>query len=167
MEPLSVIIGLISGAVLAVITAKINHHFDQRKEDKKKLRKAEYEIFLKLSALYNCYFWFATNELHGYETGRDISDEASEIAFELGVLIRENEHSEFCDDLLKILYDESHPTYNDRWKHMSALMDAIGKKSLPDYYRKIEAINEANIYLMAREGFVSKAPGTTRFRTRI
>jgi len=85
-------------------------------------------MYLDLSDLYNWYFWLATNELHRKETDKDTIRTIHEIAARLAAKLRENETSEFSSELIKILYDESYPTYTSRWKHMSELSEKWQKK---------------------------------------
>ena len=131
------------------------------------LEAAEYEIYLKLNELYNWYFWFSTNELHQQETPQEVVDETYKIATDLGRLLHANERTEFASDLIRILYDESYSTYDARWKHISELSDRIGSKVVPVHIKHLRELSKSNIHLMAKDGFVSKAPASSRFKLRV
>ena len=164
MDYLSEVLAFIGGVSMVAITATINTKINEKSEAEKKLADAEYEFFIRLNNLYNWYFWLASNELHGQETSKDTIVQINDIATDLAKLLHENEKSEFAEELLKILYDESYETYNDRWKHMAELSSKIGKKVSPVHHKYSKSLSESNIKLMAKEGFVSKAPASGRFR---
>lgn len=159
MDIVGASIGFLSGILLAAFTTYFNSIASKRGEKAKRLLRAEYEMYLDLSDLYNWYFWLATNELHRKETIKIIHD----IAARLATKLRENETSKFSAELIKILYDESYPTYTARWKHMSELSEKMAKKVTPNHMKQLRLISDTNIQLMAREGFVPKAPATSRF----
>lgn len=164
MDYVSVFAGFVSGVLLALAGAWINISLSKRSQDKSALKAAEYEMYLKLNDLYNWYFWYSTNELHKRDTPQDITDACHKIAVELAKLLHENEETEFAQELMKILYDESYETYDQRWKHMSALSEKMGSKVVPVHRQRLGQISETNIHLMAQEKFVAKAPASSRFK---
>lgn len=164
MEIASILIGFITGVLLALAGAWINISLNHKAESRSTLESAEYEMYLKLNDLYNWYFWFSTNELHQRETPQEVVDEIYKIATDLARLLHANERTEFASDLIKILYDESYPTYDARWKHISALSDRIGSKVVPVHIKHLSELSESNIHLMAKDGFVAKAPASSRFK---
>jgi hypothetical protein len=164
MDYVSIFAGFVSGVLLALAGAWINITLNNRSADNVALKAAEYEMYLKLNDLYNWYFWYATNELHKIDTPQDIADECHKIAVDLARLLHENEVTEFAEELLKILYDESYETYDQRWKHMSALSEKMGNKVVPVHRQRLSQISESNIHLMAQEKFVAKAPASSRFK---
>jgi len=163
MDIVGTSIGFFSGILLAAFSTYLNSAASKRDENAKKLLRAEYEMYLDLSDLYNWYFWLATNELHRKETDKDTIRTIHEIAARLATKLRENETSEFSSELIKILYDESYPTYTSRWKHMSELSEKMAKKVTPNHMKQLKIISDTNIQLMAQEGFIPKAPATSRF----
>jgi len=163
MDIVGTSIGFFSGILLAAFSTYFNSAASKRDENAKKLLRAEYEMYLDLSDLYNWYFWLATNELHRKETDKDTIRTIHEIAARLATKLREHETSEFSSDLIKILYDESYPTYTSRWEHMSELSGKMAKKVTPNHMKQLKIISDTNIQLMAQEGFVPKAPATSRF----
>lgn len=167
MDYVSIFAGFVSGVLLALAGAWINISLSKRSQDKSVLKAAEYEMYLKLNDLYNWYFWYATNELHKKDTPQDITNECYKIATGLAKLLHENEETEFAQELMQILYDESYETYNKRWKHMSVLSEKMGNKVVPVHRKRLNQINESNILLMAQEKFVAKAPASNRFRKRV
>ena len=163
MDVAGTLIGFISGTLLAAFSTYFNSTASKRDANAKQLLRAEYEMYLDLSDLYNWYFWLATNELHRKETDLGVIKTSHEIASRLGAKLRENETSEFSSELIKVLYDESYPTYTARWKHMSELSEKMAKKVTPNHMKQLKSISDTNIQLMAQEGFVPKAPATSRF----
>ena len=161
------IISFVSGVIITLIASIVNQKIKESSEKSAKLRESEYEIFLKLNQLYQSYFWFATNELHRKETSDEIYVECHKIANSIAQDLHKNEESEFTRELLIIIYDESITSHNERWKAMSELSDRMAKKLTPLHRKLIQELNESNIYLMANPDFVSKAPGSARFRLRI
>jgi len=164
MEYLAAILGFIGGVTLAVLTALINLKITNTKEKKIKTEEAEYNLYLKLNDLYNWYFWLATNELHKVETSNEVKDTIYDIAIDIAKLLHKNENSEFAEELLKILYDESYETYDQRWKHMSDLSERMGCKTVPKHQEYLKALGNQNITLMAKGSFVPKAPASSRFK---
>ena len=164
MEYLTASFGFFSGLFVALIAAWINVKLGKNKEDAQKLESAEYEMFLRLNDLYNWYFWFSTNELHKEKTPQNTVDECHKIANELAKLLHANERTEFANELMRILHDESYPTYDARWKHMSLLSDKMGDKVVPVHRKHLKEIGENNINFMADGGFVAKAPASPRFK---
>lgn len=167
MDYVSIFAGFVSGVLLALAAAWINISLSKRTQDKSALNVAEYEMYLKLNDLYNWYFWYATNELHEKDTPQDITDECHKIAIGLAKLLHENEKTEFAQELMQILYDESYETYNQRWKHMSALSEKMGDKVVPVHRQRLNQISKSNIHLMAKDKFIAKAPATSRFKMRV
>jgi len=70
----------------------------------------------------------------------------------------------FPKELLKILYDESYKTYNERWKHMGELSSRMAKKIVPLHCEYIRELNDSNLILMGDDSFVPKAPASARFK---
>ena len=167
MEFISTALGFIGGISLALITALINLKLSNEKEAKKELESAEYNLYIKLNDLYNWYFWLATNELHKKETNEDVTDTIHKIAIDIAELLHKNETSEFAEELLKILYDESYVTYDERWKQMAELSDKMGYKVVPKHQKYLKELSNSNILLMASSTFVSKAPASSRFKYRV
>ncbi|MFI8737243.1 hypothetical protein ACIGKM_15140 [Ectopseudomonas toyotomiensis] len=163
MDITGTLIGFFSGVLLAALSTYFNAIASKRAENTKKLLRAEYEMYLDLSDLYNWYFWLATNELHRKETDKDTIKTIYDIAARLATKLRENEESAFSAELINILYNESYPTYNARWKHMSELSEKMAKKVTPNHMKQLREISDTNIQLMAQEGFIPKAPATSRF----
>ncbi len=164
MEYSGLVIGFLSGVLLTIFAAYVNTTFSKNSKNDESLKKAEYEIYLKLSDLYNWYFWLATNELHQRETTDEIIDTISDIAIDIAKQLHKYEESEFTHELLQILYDESYKTYDARWKHMSELSKKMSKKITPLHNVYLNQLSEKNIHLMAKEGFKPKAPASSRFR---
>ena len=164
MEYLTIVSSFLSGLFVALIAALIKVKLDQSKEVSVKLKEAEYEMFLKLNDLYNWYFWFSTNELHKKETPKEIVGECHSIAQELAKLLHANERTEFAKELMKILHDESYPTYDARWKHMFSLAEKMGDKVVPLHRKYLKEIGDSNIHIMASSEFVAKAPVSPRFK---
>lgn len=167
MELGSIFVGFVTGVLLALAGAWINISLTRKSESRSTLEAAEYEMYLKLNELYNWYFWFSANELHQQETSQEVVDETYKIASDLARLLHANERTEFASDLIKILYDERYPTYDARWKHISALSDRVGSKVVPVHIKHLRELGESNIHLMAENGFVAKAPASSRFKLRV
>lgn len=167
MEYFNLFAGFISGILISVISIYGNYLMKSKAETKEKILNAEYEIYLKLNELYEVYFWLATNELHKQETGLDIIKQVHSIAVDISKLIHKNQDSEFTTDLLKVLYDESYKTCNQRWKDISSLSDRMGEKLVPKYNKIVHDLNDSNILLMGTSGFKSKAPAMPRFLLQI
>ncbi|PCF97375.1 hypothetical protein [Vreelandella nigrificans] len=167
MDIQSIALGFLSGVLLALIGGLINHKIKTKSEEQKAIEKAEYELFLKLNDLYQWYFWLATNELHKKETDDEIITTIHKIAVDIGQELHKNEDSEFTEQLLRILYDESYETYTQRWKEMSSLSEVMGKKVTPKHHKYLKQLNDSNLTYMAKSGFTPKAPGTSRFRLRV
>ncbi|MGV7960098.1 hypothetical protein QPK13_02910 [Photorhabdus tasmaniensis] len=167
MNLYSIAFGFISGVIITIIAAIINHKIKIKSETENKIRNSEYKIMLKLGELYQEYFWLATNELHKKKTDDSIIVNIYNIATDIAKELHENESSEFTEDLLRIIYDESYDTYNNRWKDMANLSDRMAKKLVPQHNAIIKRINDENITLMAQPSFISKAPASSRFRFRI
>ncbi|MFA6164648.1 MAG: hypothetical protein WC685_14615 [Methylobacter sp.] len=91
-------------------------------------------------------------------------DTIHNIAMDIAKQLHKNENSEFTEELLKILYDESYETYTERWKHMSELSEKMGSKVAPRHRRYLRALSESNIHLMAKADFVAKAPASISFK---
>ncbi|EGQ7932174.1 hypothetical protein ACCH70_004415 [Vibrio vulnificus] len=161
------LISFVSGVVITLITALVNQKIKESSEKSARLRESEYEIFLKLNQLYQSYFWFATNELHKKETDDEIYAECHKLANSIAQDLHKNEDSEFTKDLLRIIYDESISSHNERWKAMSELSDRMAAKLTPLHKKLIQELSESNIQLMARSNFVSRAPGSARFRLKV
>lgn len=162
-----ILFGFISGVITTIIAAVINHKIKTKSEFNSKVLKSEYKIMLKLNELYQEYFWLSTNELHKKETNDSIIIDAYNIAIDIAKELPEIDDSEFTEELLRIIYDESYPSYNARWKGMSDLSDRMAKKLIPKNNAIIKKINDTNIALMAKPTFISKAPASPRFRFRI
>ncbi len=122
---------------------------------------------LKLGELHQEYFWLATNELHGVDTDMEVIARIYDIASEIAKELHQNEESEFTDDLLRIIYDESYDSYTKRWKDMDRISDRMAAKLRPRHKSIIKSLNESNIILMAQPNFKSKAPANGRFRLRM
>lgn len=167
MEYLSIFAGFVSGILIALAGAWINLSLSKKSERDSKLKAAEYEMYLKLGDLYNWYFWYATDELHKKETPQNITDECYKIGIDLARLLHENEDTEFADELIKILYDESYKTYDERWKHMSVLSEKMGNKVVPFHSKYLSEISDSNVQLMAKERFTAKAPASSRFKLKV
>ena len=167
MDYVGISAGFVSGVLLSLAGAWINIYFGKRSESNSILKAAEYEMYLKLNDLYNWYFWYATNELHKKNTPQEITDECHKIAIELARLLHGNEDTEFSQELIKILYDEGYKTYDERWKHMSALSEKMGDKVVPIHRKRLSEISNSNIHLMAQDKFVAKAPASSRFKLEV
>lgn len=167
MDIQSIALGFLSGVLLALIGGLINHKIKTKSEEQNAIEKAEYELFLKLNDLYQWYFWLATNELHKKETNDEIITTIHKIAVDIGQELHKNEDSEFTEQLLRILYDESYETYTQRWKEMSSLSEVMGKKVTPKHHKYLKQLNDSNLTYMAKSGFTPKAPGTSRFWLRV
>lgn len=166
MEYISIFLGFVTGVVITLIGAWVNISLSKKSDDNSKLKSAEYEMYLKLGDLYNSYFWFASNELRGKETGKDEAAECYKVAMELARLLHKNENTDFSKDLLRILYDETYDNYMSRWKDMERLSDEMAKKVAPVHRKYLSSIDEANMVVMAREDFEPKAPALYRFKLR-
>ncbi len=161
------IFSFISGALLVLIAAYVNQKVKDGSDKKAKIRESEYRFYLKLNDLYQLYFWFATNEMHNKETSDEIYADCHKIAASLARDVHDNDGSEFTEELLRVLYDESIPTCMERWQEMAALLDKMAAKLTPVHKKLASKLDDTNIKLMAQSGFVSKAPASSRFRLRV
>lgn len=157
------IFSFLSGALLVLIGAFVNQRIKEKADKETRLRESEYKLYLKLNSLYQWYFWFATNELHKKETDNEVYDECYKIAVSIARELNENDSSEFTEELLHLLYDETIPTYTERWKAMGALSDKMAAKLTPVHKKLSRKLNDANIELMARSDFLARAPASARF----
>lgn len=164
MDYMGMFLSFISGVLLTLFGTWINTSINENLKASSALKDAEYKMYLKLNDLYNWYFWYATNELHQKKTTQNITDECYRMATELAKLLHGNERTEFAADLMKILYDENYQTYNERWKHMSSLIEKMGRRVVPVHTQRLGEISDSNLVLMAQDDFVAKAPASSSFK---
>lgn len=167
MEYIELLVAFVSGVIVTLLGAWLNIFLNNRDKKAYKLHDAEYEMFLKLGELNNWYFWLASNETRNRENKQEIFDECYELARDLAKRLHQYEETEFAEELMKILYEESFESFNDRYRRMCALAEKMADKLSPIHRRCLSSFQESNLNIMANEDFVPKAPALYRFKQRI
>jgi hypothetical protein len=167
MEYIELVVAFVSGIIVTLLGAWLNIFLNNREKKAYKLHDAEYEMFLKLGELNNWYFWLASNEVRNRENEQEIFDECYELARDLAKSLHQHEETEFAEELMKVLYDESYTSFNERYKQMCALSKRMADKLSPVHRKYLSSLEESNLNIMASEDFVPKAPALYRFKQRI
>lgn len=166
MKYVELLVAFVSGIIVTPLGSWLNIFFNGREKKAYKIYDAGYEIFLKLGELRNWYFLLASNEVRNRENKQEVFDECYELARDLAQKLHQNEKTEFAEELMKVLYDESFTSFNERYKKMCILSDKMSDKLYPIHRKYLSSIEESNVNLMTNEDFLPKSPALYIFKKR-
>jgi hypothetical protein len=135
-------VGALIGALIAVCGAAWSQHFFDERRRKQNTR---FEIYQRLLALNERYFWVASRTLHNQLPDAQVLRECYRISWEIAERLRAFDKIERLDELGSVLFSSGIATSNERANRLSALIDLYGKLVNPAFAAKMRAVSEANV----------------------
>jgi hypothetical protein len=147
-------------AVLGVAgTLAVQHWLSTRHEK----ARARTDIYFRLLALNDWYFWVASATMRGETPQRKHLDACWKEAWQIADMLRRSDSVEHVDEILAILFDHTIPTASERADRLGGVIDAYGQLVNPAYAAAISRISKKNISALATgKEATGYPPGATR-----
>jgi len=134
--------GALIGAAIAVLGAAWFQHFFERRRTE---QRTTFEVYQRLLALNERYFWVASHTLHNQLPDTDVLRECYRISWEIADRLRAFDKIEHLDELVSVLFSFGIATSNERANRLAALTDLYGKLVNPAFSAKMREVSEANV----------------------
>jgi hypothetical protein len=150
-------IGALIGALIAVIGAAWSQYLLDQHRRKQNTR---FEIYQRLLALNERYFWVASRTLHNELPDAKILDECYRLSWEIADRVRAFDKLEHLGELVEVLFSFEIASANERANRLGALIDRYSTLVNPAFAAKMAKVSRANVIALGnRKDPNSYAPG--------
>lgn len=141
------LIGFLSGVGVALVGSLVALWLQRAKEQKDRIDKAEFRIYMHLLDISNHYFFIASAEID--PENRKI-DQATKIriqekAWTLLDEIREEDRVESLEEMCRVIMSEDFESASQRHDAMNALIRELGKRVSPKFSKVAERLSRENL----------------------
>lgn len=135
-------LGALIGALVAVIGAAWSQHLlDQHK----RRQNTRFEIYQRLLALNERYFWVASRTLRNELPDIKVLDECYRISWEIAERLREFDKLEHLGELVEVLFSSEIISSNERAHRLCTLIDFYSSLVNPSFASKMKEVSKTNV----------------------
>jgi hypothetical protein len=135
-------LGALIGALIGVGGAAWSQNFLDVRRRKQSTR---FEIYQRLLALNEHYFWVASRTLHDALPDAQVLRECYRISWEIADRLRAFDKIEYLDELASVLFSSGIATSNERANRLGALIDLYSNLVNPTFAAKMREVSTANV----------------------
>lgn len=135
-------LGALIGALIAVGGAAWSQHL---LDGRRRQQNTRFEIYQRLLALNERYFWVASRTLHNELPDAQVLSECYRISWEIADRVRAFDRIEHLDELASVLFSSGIATSNERANRLSALIDLYSNLVNPAFAAKMREVSRANV----------------------
>lgn len=160
---MEIIISFVTGILLTLGGVWLTNYFQKRREQEKEKEKIRFEIYMNLLDIQTYYFWVVSDESHGYETDKEITNLLRKISLKTSDKLRQVDTIEHLEDILDILFNQKFEKASERAKKLDELMHKLHRIVSPRFMKKMKSITADNQKVMMTRSLKSlNAPATSK-----
>lgn len=153
------IIGILSALLGAAGAWLTQRHL----ENDRKMRATRFEIYRRLLALNESYFYVASSVIYGERPPQAELSKCHTVSLEIADLLRSHDKLDYVEELAAVLFDESIPSSNERANRITELVDKYAALSNSTFDSEMRKISRSNVTARAKGvRHQSYAPGQWR-----